>query len=122
MHIVRGKCRTSQRPKERAHLVGRERVTRLYGRLAGDGGSQPLVPSMRARLAASAEGGERITKALDGIEARVRGGNGMDDERVPAKRFDLVANARQQVGARLEDLGVIGGEVYGDRKEETLRR
>src|SRR6185503_10776182 len=51
VHVVRGQRRVAERDKQRAHLAGGERVSRLHRRFARDGCRESLVARVRCRLA-----------------------------------------------------------------------
>ena len=60
---------------------------------------------------------ERVAQAALRVEARVRHGDCVHDQRVPAEAVDLEADAREEVAVLVERLALDQGEAIGDRVE-----
>ena len=120
MHIMRGQLRVGQRDIQGTHFTGRHGVAGLDGRFARKGGGESLVPLGITGCAVAGECGERFTQAAFGVEARVRHGDGMNEERMPAESIHLKPQRFKHGAMRLEGLGFTGAKVQRHREEQPL--
>src|SRR6476661_7943629 len=102
VHVVRGELRIAQRQEERTHLSLRELVASLDGRLAGDGGREPLVTCVRAGVTIASEGRQRVPQASFRVEARVRERHAVHEQRVPAESLHLESECGEHGAIGLE--------------------
>src|SRR5438093_93838 len=121
MHVVRGKTRRRERDEQRAHLGWRQRIPRLDRGLTRDRRSEPLVSRVGRGSTIAAERGERLAQAPFSVEARVRHRNAADEQRVAPKALELEAQTFEQGAVRLERVGLGGGEVKREGKQQPLR-
>src|SRR5688572_3082480 len=95
VHVVRGKPAAVQRHEQGTHLRKRQRITGLDRRLACDGGRETLMPRRGGSATIAGERRKRVAQAALGVEARMRRGHGLDDERLSTELADLVAERLQ---------------------------
>src|SRR4029453_1953336 len=106
VHVVRWQGGAGETHVERLHLSGRQDVTGLDRRLAGDRRGESLVPRCRARHAIARERIERIAQAPQRIEPRMRHRHGRHYDRVASEWLDLEAQLRERVTVRLEGVAL----------------
>src|SRR5512133_2650231 len=68
VHVVRGERRIAESDVQRAHLAGRQRVSGFDRGFARDGGREPLVLCVRARLTIAGERCQRLPQTPLGVE------------------------------------------------------
>src|SRR5262245_56284822 len=80
------------------------------------------MPRCRARESIAGQRIERVADAAQRIEPWMRHRHRRYDDRMPAKRFNLEAEALKQLAVRLERIGLRHAEMERSRKEKPLRR
>src|SRR6185503_4934297 len=122
MHVMGWERRGRERDEEGAHLLRRERITRLDRGLARHRRRESLVSSMQSGRAIAAQRSERLAQTPLRIEARVRHGDAPHEKGVAAKALDLEAEPLEERAMRVESLRFRRAEMQRKWKEEPLRR
>src|SRR5258706_10778703 len=120
MDIVGRERRIPQRREKRPHLALRKLLPRLDRRLARNRRGEPLVFRRRAGHAVPRQRVERLTQTALGVEARVRHWYRVDDERVPAKSFDLESKALEVLAIGIECFALGGAKMQCQWKQQSL--
>ena len=120
VNVVRGQRAVAERHEQGAHLLGRERVTSLDGRLARDRRGKMLMARGARRRPVAGESRQGIPQTPLRIEPRMRGRDSMDDDGLPAELRELVPERLQEIAVRVERFGFDGCELKRQRKEQAL--
>src|SRR5687767_6545189 len=121
VHVMRGKPAAMQRHEQGTHLRERQCITGLDRRLARNRGRETLMPRRGGAAAIAGERRKGVAQASLSVEARMRRGHGVDDERLSTEIADLVAERLQQVAMRVERLRFRRRELQREGKQQPLR-
>src|SRR5882762_289303 len=119
--VVRRQRRREQPHDQLAHLAGVQRLSRFDRRTTRVGRGKALQTILPAAEPAARQIGDELLEAAGGLEARVRVRRRVHDNAAAGERLYLVADARQQLPMRLDRIELGGGEIEGERQQETLR-